>query len=78
MSRAAWFTGSTAEITEQLTGYIDAGATWISMCDILPMVRPIEEAPAAMARSFDLARRLKTYAAKSRTAAAAIPDSRGR
>ena len=66
MSEAAWFTGSPAAVAADLQGYIDAGATWISMCDILPMVLPVEEAPAAMGRSFELAGRLKAYATARR------------
>lgn len=77
MSKAAWFTGSPSQVAADLQGYIDAGATWISMCDILPMVLPIEEAPAALGRSFDLAGRLKAKATQPQATAAGVSSSSG-
>jgi phthiodiolone/phenolphthiodiolone dimycocerosates ketoreductase len=78
MSKAAWFTGGPAEVAGDLQGYVDAGATWISMCDILPMVLPVEQAPVALTRSFDLAGRLRANAAERRATPAGLSASPGR
>lgn len=59
MSRRSWFHGNAKEVASHLQAYVDAGATWVSLCDFLPLVRPLEEGPEALARQIEVCRILK-------------------
>jgi phthiodiolone/phenolphthiodiolone dimycocerosates ketoreductase len=59
MAAKGFLTGSPSDISTALEPYVEAGATWISVCDMLPLVLPLDEAPAAIDRTFELCRRLK-------------------
>jgi phthiodiolone/phenolphthiodiolone dimycocerosates ketoreductase len=59
MARHGWFAGNPDEVTGQLQAYIDAGATWISVIDILPMVLDPTEGAEALARSLTVAGALR-------------------
>lgn len=69
------FAGSPTQVARQISEYIDAGATHVAVWDFAPMVRPIEDAPAATARSLELCRLLKGGASASGglQARAAVP-----
>jgi phthiodiolone/phenolphthiodiolone dimycocerosates ketoreductase len=59
MSRRSWFTGNAKEVAANLQAYVDAGATWVSVCDFLPLVRSMEEAFEALSRQIEACRILK-------------------
>jgi phthiodiolone/phenolphthiodiolone dimycocerosates ketoreductase len=59
MSQRSWFAGNPKQVAASLQEYVDAGATWVSLCDFLPLVRPLEEAPEALARQIEVCRILK-------------------
>jgi phthiodiolone/phenolphthiodiolone dimycocerosates ketoreductase len=59
MARHAWFTGNPDQIAGRLQAYIDAGATWISIIDILPMVLDPTDAATALNRSLTVAAALR-------------------
>ena len=60
MSRQSWIAGDAKEVAMKLRAYVDAGATWVSVCDLLPLVRPPEEGPDALTRQLDVCRILKS------------------
>jgi phthiodiolone/phenolphthiodiolone dimycocerosates ketoreductase len=59
MTEKSVFAGSPADVAKTITEYVDAGATHVAIWDFGPIVRPIEEAPAALARSLELCQLLK-------------------
>ena len=59
MARHGWFTGNPDEVTGQLQAYVDAGATWISVIDILPMVLDPADGAEALGRSLKVAGALR-------------------
>lgn len=59
MSNAGWFHGTPQEVAADLQAYVDAGATWISVIDILPMVLDPADGANALARSFEVAGMLR-------------------
>lgn len=54
-----FFHGTPAEVAEHLQRYVDAGVTWVLPVDYLPVIRPPEEADAALGRSVEVCARLK-------------------
>jgi phthiodiolone/phenolphthiodiolone dimycocerosates ketoreductase len=72
LAHKAWLLGSPAEIATQLEGFIDAGATWINICDVLPAVLESQEMPLALERQTRLAGLIKRA---STTAALAAPGA---
>ena len=59
MAERSVFTGPPGDVAKTICEYVEAGATHIAIWDFGPMVRPIEEAHAALARSLELCRILK-------------------
>ncbi|WAJ45355.1 LLM class flavin-dependent oxidoreductase [Mycobacterium sp. Aquia_216] len=59
MAEKSVFTGPPADVAKTIGEYVEAGATHIAVWDFGPMVRPVEEAPATMARALELCRLLK-------------------
>jgi phthiodiolone/phenolphthiodiolone dimycocerosates ketoreductase len=59
MAEKSFVYGTPESVTEQVQQYIDAGATWVSVCDILPLILDPEDAQAGLARNIDICRRLK-------------------
>jgi phthiodiolone/phenolphthiodiolone dimycocerosates ketoreductase len=59
MTEKSVLAGAPADVAKTITGYVDAGATHVAIWDFGPMVRPLAEAPAALARSLELCRPLK-------------------
>ena len=60
MSDRAWIRGTPARVSDQIQGFIDAGATWISAIDMMPSILDIEDGATAVTRTFDIAGRLKS------------------
>jgi len=56
---ASFSHGSPAEVAADIQGYVDAGCTYVSVCDVLPLVLEPEDAQGAIARSIDVCARLK-------------------
>jgi phthiodiolone/phenolphthiodiolone dimycocerosates ketoreductase len=69
ISRKSWIVGSPKQVAAQLQAYIDAGATWISLIDTLPVAASPEEAMKAPQRAIEVASILKGAAARSSTQA---------
>jgi phthiodiolone/phenolphthiodiolone dimycocerosates ketoreductase len=69
MNRAAWFRGTPKDVAVELAPYIEAGATWISIIDMLPAVLDPAEGEKAMGRSLELAALLKGLGTDSGAAA---------
>jgi phthiodiolone/phenolphthiodiolone dimycocerosates ketoreductase len=59
MNELAWFRGTPKKVAGELQAYIDAGATWISIIDLLPSVLEPAEGEKAMGRALELAALLK-------------------
>jgi phthiodiolone/phenolphthiodiolone dimycocerosates ketoreductase len=59
MSARSWIMGTPGEVAAQLRDYVDAGATWVSIIDMLPSVLDAEDGAKAPARTIEVARILK-------------------
>lgn len=67
---AAFSHGTPAEVAAEVRAYVDAGCTYVSICDLLPLVLDPEDAQAAIARSLEVCGLVK---AAQTAPAAAIP-----
>ena len=61
---------SPEKVAANLQAYVDAGATWVSVIDILPTVLDPEDAPRALPRTLEVCRVLKENAVASAPRAA--------
>ena len=59
MVERTYVTGTPADAAAVYKDYVDAGATWVSVVDIMPILLPPEEAATAMSRSIEVCRLLK-------------------
>jgi phthiodiolone/phenolphthiodiolone dimycocerosates ketoreductase len=59
MTEKSYIAGTPQQAAAQLQDYVDAGATWMCIIDVLPFVLPPEEIPAALGRSLEVAAALK-------------------
>ena len=57
--RASYVHGAPAEVASEVQAYVDAGCTYASVCDILPLALAPADAQGAIARSIDVCRHLK-------------------
>jgi phthiodiolone/phenolphthiodiolone dimycocerosates ketoreductase len=51
--------GTPEQVAAQVQPYVDAGATWVSVCDLMPLVLEPEDAQQALGRNIEICRRLK-------------------
>ena len=51
--------GTPEEVAAEVQTYVDAGATWVSVCDLMPLVLEPEDAQQALGRNIEICRRLK-------------------
>jgi phthiodiolone/phenolphthiodiolone dimycocerosates ketoreductase len=63
MVERSYTIGSPKEVAETMAAYTDAGATYHSVCDMAPFVRPLETAASALAAQIESCRLLKAAAA---------------
>lgn len=63
MVDAAFSHGTPEEVAADVQGYIDAGCTYVSICDVLPICLDPEDAQGAIARSIEVCARIKQHAA---------------
>jgi phthiodiolone/phenolphthiodiolone dimycocerosates ketoreductase len=77
MARASWLIGGPQEIAAQLQGYVDAGATWINICDVLPAVLEPSELGAALGRALRLSALLRQGTGAAVPAAHALAGGAG-
>jgi phthiodiolone/phenolphthiodiolone dimycocerosates ketoreductase len=70
MSEKTWLYGTPEKVAANLQAYVDAGATWVSVIDILPTVLDPEDAPRALPRTLEVCRVLKENAVASAPRAA--------
>lgn len=59
MAEKAFITGSPSEVAEQISSFVDAGATWIGPADLLPLILPPEDAAASLERMLEVVRLVK-------------------
>lgn len=59
MCRRGWFWGDPKEVASVIQAYVDAGATWVSVGDMMPLLRPADEAPASLDWQIETCRILK-------------------
>jgi phthiodiolone/phenolphthiodiolone dimycocerosates ketoreductase len=59
MAARAFVHGSPESVAAQVQPYIDAGATWVSVCDMLPIALEPEDAQQGLARNIEICTRLK-------------------
>jgi phthiodiolone/phenolphthiodiolone dimycocerosates ketoreductase len=62
MAARAFVYGTAESVAAQVQPYVDAGATWVSVCDILPLGLEPEDAQQGLARNIDICSRLKAAA----------------
>lgn len=62
MAQKGFVHGTPESVAAQVQQYIDAGATWVSVGDIMPLVREPAEAPLGMARGIEICTRIKKNA----------------
>ena len=65
MCEMAFIYGNAAEVAEQIQPYIEAGATCIDVCDVLPLVLDPADAQAGLGRQIDVCARIKQRNAAS-------------
>ena len=58
----SWFSGTPAQVADQLCGFVDAGATWMHVGDLTPLVLEPEDAAASASRVIEVSTRLKAIA----------------
>ncbi|MFZ0714096.1 MAG: LLM class flavin-dependent oxidoreductase, partial [Mycobacterium sp.] len=59
MAGKSFVWGTPESVARQVQQYVDAGATWVSVCDILPLLLDPVDAQAGLARNIDICARLK-------------------
>jgi phthiodiolone/phenolphthiodiolone dimycocerosates ketoreductase len=59
MCEKTWIHGTPKYAADVLQQYVDAGATWVSVIDLLPPVLEPEDAQGALSRSIEVCRHLK-------------------
>jgi phthiodiolone/phenolphthiodiolone dimycocerosates ketoreductase len=64
MAERTFFAGNAKEVAGMIQPFIDAGATWVSVIDLLPFVLDPTDAVEALPRSIDVARVLKAESRK--------------
>jgi phthiodiolone/phenolphthiodiolone dimycocerosates ketoreductase len=62
MVDASFSHGSPQEVAADVQGYIDAGCTYVSVCDVLPICLEPEDAQNAIGRSIEVCARIKQAA----------------
>lgn len=58
-ARRSWMSGSPKEVAAQIQPYVDAGATWVSVSDTMPLFLPPEETATAIESTIEVCRLLK-------------------
>jgi phthiodiolone/phenolphthiodiolone dimycocerosates ketoreductase len=61
MAQKSFVYGTPASVAGQVEQYVAAGATWVSVCDILPLILDPAEAQAGLRRNFDVCALLKGH-----------------
>ncbi|HYF26152.1 MAG TPA: hypothetical protein VD931_10480, partial [Baekduia sp.] len=59
MTERSFTYGTPAQVADEVRSYVDAGATWVSVCDILPLLLDPADAQLGLARNIDICTRLK-------------------
>jgi len=59
MAERSWICGTPEEVADQVQGYIDAGASWVSLMDCLPLTLEPADAADGLRRSLEISKRLK-------------------
>jgi len=59
MVERSYVHGTAEQVATEVQTYVDAGATWVSVCDLLPLVLDPEDAQLGLTRNIEICRRLK-------------------
>lgn len=59
MAQRSFVYGTPEAVAAQVQQFVDAGATWVSVCDTLPLILDPADAQAGLARNIDICGRLK-------------------
>ena len=59
MSEKSWIYGTPKKVAADLKAYVDAGATWVVVIDMLPCLLEAAESMTAVQRSIEVCRLLK-------------------
>jgi phthiodiolone/phenolphthiodiolone dimycocerosates ketoreductase len=62
MVDASFSHGTPEQVAANVQGYVDAGCTYVSICDLMPLVLEPEDAQGAIARSIEVCGRIKQNA----------------
>jgi len=62
VSEKSFVYGTPAQVADEVQQYVEAGATWVSVCDILPLILEPADAQNGLARNVEICRRLKEHA----------------
>jgi phthiodiolone/phenolphthiodiolone dimycocerosates ketoreductase len=62
MAARAFVYGTPESVADQVQPYIDGGATWVSVCDILPLALEPDDAQLGLARNIEICSRVKAAA----------------
>lgn len=65
VTEKAWLYGTPKHVGDTLRDYTDAGATWISIIDLLPPVLQPADAQTALTRSIEVCQTLKAPQVRS-------------
>lgn len=61
MARKGYMVGGPAEIAKEFEPYIEAGATWITFFDVMPLSLSLEESMGSIPRSIEVCRLAKEF-----------------
>jgi phthiodiolone/phenolphthiodiolone dimycocerosates ketoreductase len=62
MVDASFSHGTPEQVAANVQGYVDAGCTYVSICDLMPLVLEPEDAIGAITRSIEVCGRVKANA----------------
>jgi phthiodiolone/phenolphthiodiolone dimycocerosates ketoreductase len=62
MAEKSFVHGTPEQVADEVQTYVEAGATWVSVCDLMPLMLEPEDAQQGLARNIDICRRLKERA----------------
>jgi phthiodiolone/phenolphthiodiolone dimycocerosates ketoreductase len=61
MAQKSFVYGTPASVADQVAQYVEAGATWVSVCDILPLILDPADAQLGQHRNLEVCARLKKH-----------------
>ena len=65
MARKSWYVGTPDEISQVATEFVEAGATFVGVVDVVPLVKGLAEAEGSFRRSARVAAAAKAHGART-------------